>query len=345
MNSQASSLSSRIAQVVALVRAHHGLPLPEGKLDSGNPENETRLSRLWKREARRNHLSARRRSVSLEDIPSTAFPVALELEHGKQFVLVKEKCQERFLGSEAYIVQFPDGRESLVRSSRLSELCDGVCVFFQSKSSHGDGIWRKIRRKLTPSPKTSVISATLGANCIAWLATAAALWVHKIAFVGEESAFSQGFGILMVSLVVAGLVSLCPHQDKPESSLVDSAFLPFHAAAAIYFAGWAALPFLIVALLTALVFSASDSLSKVIFRCQHPQIFLIALSFILAPVAALFFSHHGMGSPALHAAGLIPAAWLIDRTITAAPVLKELYEGEPVRRSLPLRATYLIPQK
>ncbi len=136
------SVSSR---VLALVRAHHGLPNPVAKEVLKSKRQKSSWSpRFWQRESRRNHLTASRRRIELDAIPRESFPVILELSGGSNFVIVNERIAPSRQENAAYLVQFPDSRESLVRADRLRELYDGTCVMLRPAPRSR---WNLLRRR------------------------------------------------------------------------------------------------------------------------------------------------------------------------------------------------------
>jgi len=134
------------AKVLSLVRLHHGLPSRGGEeIPVVKNALKRRPTRLWKSGARLNHLSARRRRLAIEKISSDCFPAILELSHGSNFVILKEKVENSAEEGDAYIVQFPDSREALVRGARLRELYDGTCVLLSPGKTRADGFFDRLR--------------------------------------------------------------------------------------------------------------------------------------------------------------------------------------------------------
>lgn len=133
------------SRILGLVRAHHGLPEP---VSSDSPATKRQKSswspRFWNRESRRNHLSASRRRMELDAIPRESFPVILELSGGSNFVIVNERIAGSRNEGPAYLVQFPDSRESLVRADRLRELYDGTCILLRPAPVSR---WNLLRRR------------------------------------------------------------------------------------------------------------------------------------------------------------------------------------------------------
>lgn len=136
------------AKVLSLVRLHHGLPSLGGEeIPLSSAKRRTALGRIWKRGSRLNHLAARRRRIALDEIPDASLPAILELSKGSNFVVLMERLPAGKENAEAYLVQFPDSRESQVSADRLRELYDGVCVLLrpaETRSGRG-GFLRRFR--------------------------------------------------------------------------------------------------------------------------------------------------------------------------------------------------------
>lgn len=133
------------SRILGLVRAHHGLPEPVSADSSAAKRQKSRWSpRCWNRESRRNHLTASRRRMELDAIPRESFPVILELSGGSNFVIVNERITGIRNEGTAYLVQFPDSRESLVRADRLREIYDGTCVLLRPAPVSR---WNLLRRR------------------------------------------------------------------------------------------------------------------------------------------------------------------------------------------------------
>lgn len=114
------------SRAVRLVRRHHGLPEPsEFSVLRAASVASGPLRRVWKREAKHNHLRARRRKLPFSEIPEDCFPVVLEVDGARNFVVLLERE-----GDAEYRIQFPDTREAVVARERIEEVYDGTCVFF-----------------------------------------------------------------------------------------------------------------------------------------------------------------------------------------------------------------------
>ena len=317
------------AKVLSLVRLHHGLPSRGGEEIPEAPAK--RLERLWKMGARLNHLSARRRRIALEEIPESCFPVILELSGGSNFVILRERTATGQSG-DAYIVQFPDSREALVRGDRLRDLYDGVCVFLRPSSpsgpSGGTGLWRRLRERLTAKSSKKVVVAAFFANLLT-LAAAIGVFVAPSRAFGENDAtpfLLTSLGVIMAAAVTGGLAILRRRQgnDPLPGALVDCAFIPFLAVAITYLAGWAALPFLAIAGICILALLASRHLGATssAFRQLRPR--LLTFTFVLGASVAAALALAGLLAPALVAAGLVLGTALIDRLFDGDLVLREL---------------------
>ncbi|MBL9157800.1 MAG: hypothetical protein JNJ70_10030 [Verrucomicrobiales bacterium] len=320
------------AKVLSLVRLHHGLPSASGEeIPHAGAKGRKRLERVWKSEARLNHLFARRRCIALEEIPSGCFPVILELSGGSNFVILRERTEET-VGADSYLVQFPDSREALVRGDRLRELYDGVCVFLRPGSSPtrsgGPGLWKRLRERLAAKSSKKVIALSFVANLLN-LAAAIAVIVAPRSALGENVGspfFLTALGVIMAAAVTGGL-ALLRHPAGRESlqgALVDCAFIPFLAVAIIYLAGWGALPFLVVAGIFSLALLASRHLGSAssAFRRLRPH--LLTFTFLLGASVTAILALAGQLTPAFVAAGLVLGTTLVDRLFDGDLVLREL---------------------
>jgi hypothetical protein len=281
--------------------------------------------------ARLNHLSARRRRIALEEIPESCFPVILELSGGSNFVILRERTATGQSG-DAYIVQFPDSREALVRGDRLRDLYDGVCVFLRPSRPSGPsgrvGLWRRLRERLAAKSSKKVVIAAFFANLLT-LAAAIGVFVAPSRAFGENDAtpfLLTSLGVIMAAAVTGGLAILRRRQgnDPLPGALVDCAFIPFLAVAITYLAGWAALPFLAIAGICILALLASRHLGATssAFRQLRPR--LLTFTFVLGASVAAALALAGMLAPALVAAGLVLGTALIDRLFDGDLVLREL---------------------
>lgn len=130
-----------VAKALSLVRLHHSAPSAGSDLIPSFEGIDRNASReAWRKGARMNHLQAKRRQRSLEEIESGSLPVILEIDGGKNFVVLKERIDDT-----EFIVQFPDSREAPVSVERLSERYSGFCIFLSplNENSRG-GFFRKV---------------------------------------------------------------------------------------------------------------------------------------------------------------------------------------------------------
>jgi len=317
------------AKVLSLVRLHHGLPSRGGEEIPEAPAK--RLERVWKTGARLNHLFARRRRIALEEIPASCFPVILELSEGSNFVILRERSASEKDG-DAYIVQFPDSREALVRGDRLRELYDGVCVFLRpgqsSGSTGGPGLWHRLRERLAAKSSKKVAVLAFLANLLTLVAAIGVMVAPSSAFGanGATPFFLTALGVIMAAAVTAGLAILRRRSgsDPLPGALVDCAFIPFLAVAVVLLAGWAALPFLAVAGIFSLALLASRHLGATSSAFHQLRPRLLTFSFLLGASVAAALAVAGLLAPALVAAGLVLGTALIDRLFDGDLVLREL---------------------
>jgi hypothetical protein len=316
------------AKVLSLVRLHHGLPSRSGEEIPQAPAK--RLERVWKTGARLNHLFARRRRIALEEIPASCFPVILELSDGSNFVILRERTAPAPEG-DAYIVQFPDSREALVRGDRLRELYDGVCVFLNPGSGstpRGPGLWHRLRERLAAKSSKKVAVLAFLANLLTLVAAIGVMVAPSSAFGanGATPLFVTALGVIMAAAVTAGLAILRRRNgsDPLPGALVDCAFIPFLAVAVVLLAGWAALPFLAVAGIFSLALLASRHLGATSSAFHQLRPRLLTFSFLLGASVAAALAVAGLLAPALVAAGLVLGTALIDRLFDGDLVLREL---------------------
>lgn len=317
------------SKVLSLVRLHHGLPSRGGEEIPQAPAK--RLERVWKTGARLNHLFARRRRIALEEIPASCFPVILELSEGSNFVILRERTAHAPEG-DAYIVQFPDSREALVRGDRLRELYDGVCVFLRpghsSGSNGGPGLWHRLRERLAAKSSKKVAALAFLANLLTLGATIGVIVAPSSAFGanGATPFFLTSLGVIMAAAVTAGLATLRRRNggDPLPGALVDCAFIPLLAVAVVLLAGWAALPFLAVAGIFSLALLASRHLGATSSAFHQLRPRLLTFSFLLGASVAAALAVAGLLAPALVAAGLVLGTALIDRLFDGDLVLREL---------------------
>ena len=224
------------ARAMSLVRKHHGLtsksgaPIPEALDRKGNV-----IRGGWRREASMNHLHARRRRLPLEQIREEEMPVILEVNEGRNFVILCETA-----GEESFRVQFPDTRESIVTAGRLADVYDGHCILLSPRrggvSSHdeprggGGGFWRRLFRGEAPSKNLGNTVLTLLLNGGVIVGT---LWLvnqHGMIFdqLGASGGWLATFAGVIAAMIVLGLSKLRGHLAMKDSGArrIDCAFVP-----------------------------------------------------------------------------------------------------------------------
>lgn len=317
------------AKVLSLVRLHHGLPSSNGEEIPLTPAKG--LGRIWKAGARLNRLSALRRRIALEEIPVNRFPVILELSAASQFVILHERAA-RGQDSEAYLVQFPDSRESLVRADRLRELYDGVCVFLRPKSTIGSkggpSLWHRLRDRLAARSSKRVATLAILANLLTLISTVGVVIAPSRAFGanGATPPVITFLGVLMAALVTVGLVTFrrrCEGDLLP-GALVGCAFIPLLTLSVFLVSGWAALPFFAIAGVFSIALLASRHLGAKSSAFQPLRSRLLTFSFLLGACIATGLALTGLLSPALVASALVLGTSLIDRLFDGDLVLREL---------------------
>jgi hypothetical protein len=320
------------AKVLSLVRLHHGVDLSSC---SGIPHTPViegrRLPAVWASGARLNHLHARRRRIALEDIPSSAFPVVLELAGGSNFIILKERIDD--CGADAFLVQFPDSRESMVRAERIHELYDGICVFLSPKNSTrkggpGGSLWSRIMTRVSAKSSRRGVQVSLLSNLFI-LATALALIVsHRLAFesFGESSPAVPATGIFMAAVMLFGVLQFGrgSRAVSLSSALADLLFVPLFGLAACLFAGWSAIPFLWVAVLIAASPFLSRRLGSIPSRVQMARFTILGITFAIGAGAALALVHLHLLSPALMVGGIVLGTLLVDLLISSNTLSQEL---------------------
>ncbi len=124
-----------VAKALSLVRLHHGAPSSDiDTIPSFDGIDRNASREAWKKGARMNHLQAKRRQRSLEEIHSESLPVILEIDGGRNFVVLKERIDD-----DEFVVQFPDSREAPVSVERLSERYSGFCIFLSPVNENSRG--------------------------------------------------------------------------------------------------------------------------------------------------------------------------------------------------------------
>jgi len=323
------------AKVLSLVRHHHGLPTGANEEIPVNARmRSNRLARIWRTGARLNHLNARRRRIELDDIPASAFPVVLELGQGSQFLILKEKLNEG--GTESYIVQFPDARESLVRAERIREIYDGTCVFLRPRDAANNGGGPKSRRgwfarlsaRIASFPMKRGIIAAAVCHGLTLAGVAGVVVSHRLAFPvgGGGSVLVAAMGVFMAAAVVLGILRLrCEViTERFPAALVDGAFLPFYGLAMVLLAGWVATPFFWVAGSIIAVLMLSARLGQVPSRLRKVRRYIVGGTFFAGAVACWTVASLGLFSPALMAGALVLGTCLVNVLIESDVLWQEV---------------------
>lgn len=323
------------AKVLSLVRHHHGLPTG---VNEEIPVNATmrsnRLTRIWRTGARLNHLNARRRRIELDDIPASAFPVVLELGQGSQFLILKEKLNEG--GTESYIVQFPDARQSVVRAERIREIYDGTCVFLRPRDAANNEAGPKSRRgwfgrlsaRIASFPMKHGIIAAAVCHGLTLAGVAGVVVSHRLAFPagGGGSVLVAAMGVFMAAAVVLGILRLRREviTERFPAALVDGAFLPVYGLAMVLLAGWVATPFFWVAGSIIAVLLLSARLGQVPSRLRKVRHWVVGGTFFAGAVACWTVASLGLFSPALMAGALVLGTCLVNLLIESDVLWQEV---------------------
>jgi hypothetical protein len=253
------------------VSRHHGLPEnDEASILLAACAAPGSLRKVWKREAKANHLKARRRTIRLEEIPEAQFPVILEIDGARNFVVLLERESEN-----EYRIQFPDTREAIVTRERIAEVYDGTCVFFSpekrfqgssddddsSGSSGGGGLRRLLGRKASSSKFALLFNAGL--------LGAAGLMIagQKEMFAGLEASSGLTAALTLVAAVMfsVGAILLRKEFLKRDGSAggVDLLCACLILPLAMILGGSIAIPLLAVGLLVAAYLFVSRRLGSV----------------------------------------------------------------------------------
>jgi hypothetical protein len=323
------------AKVLSLVRHHHGLPTGVNEEIPVNATMRTnRLARIWRTGARLNHLNARRRRIELDDIPASAFPVVLELGQGSQFLILEENLKES--GTESFIVQFPDARQSVVRADRIREIYDGTCVFLRPRGTANNGGEPKSRRgwfarlsaRIASFPMKRGIIAAAVCHGLTLAGVAGVVVSHRLAFPagGAGSVLVAAMGVFMAAAVVLGILRLRREviTERFPAALVDGAFLPFYGLAMVLLAGWVAAPFFWVAGSIIAVLLLSARLGQVPSRLRKVRRYIVGGTFFAGAVACWTVASLGLFSPALMAGALVLGTCLVNVLIESDVLWQEV---------------------
>ncbi|MCG8600207.1 MAG: hypothetical protein MI807_08715 [Verrucomicrobiales bacterium] len=310
------------ARAMNLVRRHHGMPAEfceaasiRGKSAAGNV----------RREARANHLRAKRRKVLLSDIPEGEFPAILQLSGGSNFVILREKGE-----NNEYLVQFPDSRESVVDGERLEEVYDGVCVFLRPRPGQGGagsgGSGRSFREKVRSAFRPSM-------ETVKSLLFSTAAIVGSLAYLHFESSTGPEFlqrsvampflGILAAAFAALGLVQLrSAVMREPRGALVSELLcIPHFLGTALVLAGWSVAPVALFAGLIAVLLFFSRRAGSMPSRLEAHRVAITGIAFLsgcLGTVPLVFSGRLGPETMTVAVALGTYAVWLAvhaDRTL------------------------------
>jgi hypothetical protein len=307
------------SRAMNLVRRHHNVPGIENEMTPPATNGEPRRAgNHWRREARANHLRAKRRTVLLSDIPVGQLPVILEISGGSNFVILKEKEK-----NGECLVQFPDARESIVDLARLEEVYDGTCVFLNPKedsSNRTGGFWKAVR-SMRPTGKT-----------IKGLFFSLAVLAGALFYVHVESSASLGLvrrslilpvmGMLAAGCAVLGLVQL-RHAWMGKSHparVIELGFIPHFTVTALVLSGWAIVPLVFFNALLVGYFLVSSRVGSVSSRLEKNRNLLVGFGFLLGVLGTAPMVLSGQLGPEMMAASVSLGAyssWLLvhcDRT-------------------------------
>lgn len=290
-----------------------------------------RLARIWRRGARLNHLKVRRQLIHLDDIPASAFPVVLELGQGTQFLILREKLDDS--GTGAYLVQFPDAREALVRAERLRETYDGTCVFLRPRTARVErketgpgnesrrGWLAGLRKRIASFPMKRGILAAIICHVLT-LAAVLGVMSHGLAFSAADSGspLVPAMGIFMAAAVVTGILWLRREvlTDRVSVALVDGIFLPLYGSAMVLLAGWVSIPFFWVAAAVIAVLLLSNRLGQMPSRLRELRGYVVSSTFLAGAVA----------SGTLASLGLFPSAAIAGTLVIGSCLINLLIESD-----------------
>jgi hypothetical protein len=323
------------AKVLSLVRHHHGLPAGAGdEIPVSSIMRSNRLARIWRTGARLNHLNARRRRIELDDIPANAFPVVLELGQGSQFLILREKLTDH--GTESFLVQFPDARESLVRAERIREIYDGTCVFLRPRDAANDerglkscrGWVARLRLRIASFSMKRGVIAAITCHVLTLAGVLGMVVSHRLAFPasGADSLLVPAVGVFMAAAVVMGILRLRREviTERFPAALVDGVFVPIYALAMVFLAGWVATPFFWVAGSIIAVLLLSARLGQVPSRLRAVRGYVVGGTFFAGAVACWTVASLGIFPPAVMAGALVLGTCLVNLLIESDVLWQEV---------------------
>lgn len=269
------------SRAVNLVRQHHEIPAHPGEMMPSATESKSATARVWRREARANHLRAQRRSVRFDEIPAAQLPAILEINGGSNFVVLLEKN-----GTFSARIQFPDAREAVVPCERIEEVYDGTCVFLNPTNSRRDGgkwsRWKNVVRSVRPA-KGFVSSLFFNLCVMAGMLGLVAMRGGEFSGYGQKS-----FPLAVVAMAASGLCSAGLLQLRRDLlgrnrsvNWMDLAFVPVFLTLAIAIGGWAALPMLAACGLVMTYFLFSSRLGSIPSRMETNRVSVVGSAFVL----------------------------------------------------------------
>ena len=313
------------ARAMNLVRRHHSMPLEAEKFEKAASIEGRSAARNLRREARANHLRAKRRKMLFADIPEGEFPVLLQLSGGSNFVILKEKGKDG-----EFLVQFPDSREAVVDGERLEEVYDGVCVFLQPRSSRSDADssgsggkhlkkWFRAFRPTMETLKSLLFSSAIIGGALAY--------VHFQA--GSTTALEQRsvtlplLGILAAGFASLGLIQLraAVMKDDRRALMSELACVPHFLVTALALSGWTIAPQLLFVCLVGAVLLASSRVGSMPSRFERHRVKIGCFAFLLGCLGTVPMVFSGQIAPEIMTVSVALGtyvSWLFlhaDRTV------------------------------
>ena len=323
------------AKVLSLVSLHHGLQagsrpeVPTSPVMKGN-----RLSSIWRTGGRLNHLQASRRRVRLEEIPESAYPVILELSHGSNFVVLKEKVSGK--AGDSYLVQFPDSREAMVVGDRIRELYDGTCVFLSRREGRDSGekgsggrrgVMRGLFTRVSSLQWKNGLASSLLINGITFAAALGMIFSHRLVLGQTDgpSLVIPVMSVLLAAAVTLGIMKLrgAVRGGQVPSALVDLCFIPLFGAAVFFISGWSALPFLWVAGLICGGLLLSNRLGRAPSLIRSARSAILILTFAGAALGAWWLVAVGLLNPAMMAGMIVTGTCFVNLFIESDVLIQE----------------------
>lgn len=317
MNAFLEPVTPESARALSLIGRHHGVVSRSGVAEfEGMEKSGTKIP--WGKGATANHLRATRRRVKFDDIPKGGLPAILELEGGKRFVILKESCEV-----DQVRVQFPDSRESMVDRERLSELYAGSAIFFskrvdstsQRTASGGNRLLRRRNFSWRRLSREKSFRVTLGFNMIFLALMVLMVGAHQYVYRGFSH---QSLMLPLASIACGAAISLGLLRLRREwvragrfASVADFMAIPLFVGALSLFAGWASLPFVVVALCAGLGFLLSGRLSSLPNDSRRKRGLFLSGAFCVSSMLAWVFAVEGSLSPAAISGSLVLSNYLV----------------------------------